>query len=225
MPALTVAAMLSADTVNEIRALTERFWRAEVRSDWFSGRIAGKEFGQRIAHDVELRTVEAISARFTPSEAPGGEVERGMGDMWLTEHGRPHPINIKAGDAAKETGKPNVVALNRLLNALLAGEIDSYYLLIVKIDRDALSVRVDMVDVLDHLGFIHYNAGPGQIKLYQKPFYAALDGGYQPPQRPLIDKIDYLLELERDADERLITARLARQAKHAGMREQYLSTP
>jgi hypothetical protein len=142
-----------------------------------------------------------------------------MGDAWFLHDGIYHPINIKAGDADK-SGQPNMVSMTKLVTALLKGEIDSYYLLSVKFHLVTTEVDVEMVDMLDHLAYLHYDAGPGQIMLKQKLFRARPRNGTAPPLT-LEAKIDHLLEMGRHATESLVQLRAKRMEELSIARSAY----
>ena len=135
-----------------------------------------------------------------------------MGDIWISENGMYNPINVKSGEIGKN-GQPNMVAIGRLFPALAKRQIDSYYLLIVKIDLRGQSrdVHIYLVDILDYLEFTHLDTGPGQIMLRESAFYDFVDGGGVPQQRSLLSKVMQLHSMLIDADERLFDNRQKRQ--------------
>lgn len=133
-----------------------------------------------------------------------------------------NPINVKAGEAGKQ-GQPNMVSLTKLLDALMNRQIDSYYLLIVKmrlesapasaeiseseLNPDEIVPNVYFVDMLDYLDFVTFDSGPGQTMLKEKQFYKARDAGFIPPALTLADKVSRLIDLLEDGDRRLIENR------------------
>ena len=147
-----------------------------------------------------------------------------MGDVWLFDNGIYNPINVKAGEAGKN-GQPNMVSLTKLLDALLSHEIDSYYLLIVKmqiaglptaaeiplrLDAAHIVPHVYFVDMLEYLDFITFDAGPGQAMLKERQFYDAFDRGEKRPLLNVTQKVTQLVALLEDGDKRLIANRQAK---------------
>jgi hypothetical protein len=145
-----------------------------------------------------------------------------MGDLWIRSNGIYNPVNVKAGEAGKN-GQPNMVSLKKLLDAFLTRRIDSYYLLIVKMRLSSVPASVDvattrlvqgaivpniyLVDMLDYLDFITFDAGPGQSMLKEKQFYQAFDSGFSPPPLTIAAKVSRLMDLLEDGDRRLIENR------------------
>lgn len=219
--------MLDPETAQRVLALTIDYWNAHVKHPDFVGLASGKEIGHRIADYVDERTTKLIMDNFPTARqySRNGKIrDRSMGDIWVSSNGIYNPINVKAGEAGKK-GQPNMVSLKRLLRALLLHQIDSYYLLIVKmvIMKANISPVVYLVDILDQLDYTTYNAGPGQIMLKERQFYQAMadnatithsqvsDGGGTGiltfPTLTLDDKIAKLFEMLKDADKRLLDIR------------------
>jgi hypothetical protein len=152
----------------------------------------------------------------------GRQRARSMGDLWVHSGGIYNPINVKAGEAGKN-GQPNMVSLTKLLDALLKHHIDSYYLLIVKMRLSSLAANADvpesrlrpdeivpnvyLVDMLDYLDFVTFDAGPGQTMLKERQFYEAVDAGFVPQSAGIAAKVSRLIDLLEDGDRRLIENR------------------
>ena len=235
MPRLSLAALPSDRShrvppviakVDQTRLLAtlQRDWDSEVQSERFRDICAGKERGHRIADYAEERTVyfirhDAFPVAFEhgPDRVPR---DRSMGDIWLMS-GSPriyNPINVKAGIAGVG-GQPNMVSLEKLTQAILNHLIDSYWLLLLRFeinDSGALA-GIKLVNILDYLAFMHFDAGPGQIMLRSDRFYAYLAEGGAAQLLDLADAVERLVELRRDGDERLTAnrekRRLALEAK------------
>ena len=120
--------------------------------------------------------------------------KRSMGDVWAYSGGIYNPINIKSG-LQDMKGQPNVVSMQKLLNYIFRQWIDSYYLLILKFDISALTHVAYLIDLLDWLDFVRYDAGPGQIMLREQEFYDAMDSGHVPPRRNVPAKAESLFRL------------------------------
>jgi hypothetical protein len=216
---------------------TREFWHEEVKIAAFRAIFAGKEIGHRIADYVDERTTEMLEAAFTTGhELDGGGIKRArsMGDIWFLSCGIFNPINVKAGEAGKN-GQPNLVSLNKLIDALLRGHIDSYYLLIVKMkygaektghmldEQEARTIepQVYLVDMLDYLDFVNFDAGPGQAMLREQEFYSFVDDGQRSPERELKQKVRILVELLEDGHRRLHVNRQRRLAEVRQKVEEY----
>jgi len=217
--------MITPDDQARVRALAEEYWSAEVQTDQFRALFAGKEIGHRIADYVDERTTGMLEESFQTVHELDGQGRaraRSMGDVWLRSGGIYNPVNVKAGEAGKN-GQPNMVSLTKLLDALLSHQIDSYYLLIVKmrlatvpasadvpessLTPDEITANVYFVDMLDYLDYITFDAGPGQTMLREKQFYEAVDAGWAPGRLTIGDKVSRLIDLLEDGDRRLIENR------------------
>lgn len=105
------------------------------------------------------------------ADGKGESRKRSMGDVWLHGGGVLNPVNVKAG-LQDMNGQPNLVSMQKLLDYILHRWIDSYYLLIVKFSLgDPVQHKIALVDMLDWLDFIVYDAGPGQIMLRERDFF------------------------------------------------------
>lgn len=217
--------MISSADQERIKALTLAYWQQEVKAPSFAGIFKGKEIGHRIADYVDERTTAMLEQSFPVAhelDDKGKRRARSMGDVWIKSGGIYNPLNVKAGEAGKN-GQPNMVSLTKLLDALIDHEIDSYYLLIVKmrlrslpaaaevddseLQPDTIVPNVYLVDMLDWLSFVTFDAGPGQTMLKEKSFYEAADAGHVPAERTLSEKVSSLIDLLEDGDRRLIKNR------------------
>ena len=116
-------------------------------------------------------------------------------------------------------GQPNLVSMQKLLDYLLNRWIDSYYLLVIKFDISASTVthKLTLVDMLDWLEFVTYDAGPGQIMLRERDFIAAYDSGDIPPERSVPEKAEMLFELFEQKLTALFENRRARLRRQRGL--------
>lgn len=222
--------MLNSKDRNKIKKLATQFWNDEVGSVAFRSIFGGKEIGHRIADYVDEKTTELLSREMDTGylrDKKGKKADRSMGDVWVKSNGIFHPLNVKAGEYSDQGGNPNLVALNKVLTALLERKIDSYYLLIIKmqvIDQEGdtnVIPRVYLVDMLDHLDVVSFDSGPGQLMLKEKQFYLKMntDGNTQVPSLP--QKIQKLIELKENGDQTLIANRLGRSQKLKQLKKQY----
>lgn len=202
---------IDAKTCQEITRRTLEMWHDKAANDdVFLGLTRGKERGHRMADFVDERTTELLDAHFVTrfQVGKGGKVRaRSMGDVWLKSSGIFNPINVKSG-VSGANGQPNLVSLKKLLRALLADQIDSYYLLFVKFElAEAVRPKVLLVDLLDHLEWTTYDDGPGQMMLLEQKFFGAMEGGHCASTTPIVTKIDRLFEMLKDGNQRLILNR------------------
>jgi len=141
-------------------------------------------------------------------------------------------INIKAGEYGK-SGQPNLVSLKRVLVALANCLIDSYYLLIMKVERteSGYEPHVYFVDMLDFLDYTVFNSGPGQMMLKEAHFYPAVDalyseGRYAPePILSLSEKVEKLYATLERADQQLYSDRERKRAQIQEMCFRYSELP
>jgi hypothetical protein len=208
--------VITPSDLKVIEELTRKFWEQQVKTDEFHGLFQGKEIGHRIADYVDERTTAMLEKEFEvvhEVDSQGKKRARSMGDVWIKSGGIYNPVNVKAGEAGKN-GQPNMVSLTKLIDAILSEEIDSYYLLIVKmelsIDQDdgrVITPRVYLVDMLDYLNFITFDSGPGQSMLKEKQFYDAFASGFQPEAMTLAQKLQKMIDLYEDGNRRLLENR------------------
>jgi hypothetical protein len=126
-----------------------------------------------------------------------------MGDLWLHEDGIYHPVNVKAGIVGAE-GQPNLVSIKKVMSGITSRQIDSYYLLIVKlqIGTTAIVPSVYFIDMLDWLDFVTFDSGPGQMMLKARKFFAEY-GQYSVVQADIKAKLSRLMDLYLDGERRL----------------------
>lgn len=217
--------MITPEDQDKVKDLTNSYWLEEVKTSGFRSIFSGKEIGHRIADYVDENTTAMLRSAFDTKDevdAGGKARARSMGDIWLKSNGIYNPINVKAGEAGKN-GQPNMVSLTKLLDALMAREIDSYYLLIVKMYLyngngkeaspttakvpDRIVPAVFFVDMLDYLDFVTFDSGPGQTMLKEKSFYEFVESGKEFKQLMLTEKVSKLIDLLEDGDARLIKNR------------------
>lgn len=226
--------MLSESLISGIRKKTDTFWKAEVRQPSFVSAAQGKEIGHRIADPVDDKTTGLLlkdyEARFQ-RDKKGEKVSRSMADIWLRESDIFHPINIKICVTGKRA-RPNVVSMKRLLGVLLSHRIDSYYLLIVKFDINSkIGTEVIFIDLLDHLDYVTFDSGPGQIMLKAKAFYDAQGLKTKVVPKPMKQKVAALVELWEDGERRLVKnrkrgiARLRKEVEAYGTIDGHYVTP
>jgi hypothetical protein len=124
--------------------------------------------------------------------------------------------DIEKAKILKYNGQPNLVSANRLLKAMIDNEINSYYLVIESLVDNGfgISVSVYLADLLDLLmmGYITFDAGPGQLMLKSAKFYDFMHNEikfkiFPISQKNINDKIWCLYELMRTKTTDLIENR------------------
>jgi len=215
--------MIDATTRKMIKDGTLEFWVGRAKhGDKFRDLLTAdvKETGHSIADYVDSQTIANLKdATAFPglelaaeTDAKGKPRKRSMGDLWIKSNGIYNPVNIKAGIFGKG-GQPNIVSLNKVLDALMKNEIDSYDILVVKMSvlvsdgRASVSPHVYFVDVLDYLDYIKFDAGPGQLMLNENSFYRALDDRVTVSELDVATKVSRLAQLLEDGHRRLLMNR------------------
>jgi hypothetical protein len=187
--------MLDPQTHTKIVEITDGYWERHVRETTFSELVAGKEPGHRMADYVDDKTVSLLKVAFdTRYEADmhGRVKRRSMGDVWIRSCNMYNPVNVKAGEQRKN-GQPNLVSMQKLLDYIFKRWIDSYYLLIVKFDlNNPIKHKSYLVDLLDWLDYVAFDAGPGQLMLRENDFYEAFETGEKPDRLGITAKVEKL---------------------------------
>lgn len=187
--------MLEDATRSTIVKVTDDYWTKHVKEATFSALVTGKEPGHRMADYVDDKTTCLLKVEFDTryeADARGRGKRRSMGDVWIQSRGMYNPVNVKAGEQAKK-GQPNLVSMQKLLDYVFRRWIDSYYLLIVKFQlRKPIEHKTYLIDLLDWLDFVAYDAGPGQLMLREHEFYSAYEKGKLPPPLGIAAKAENL---------------------------------
>lgn len=219
---------LETSLQSDIMRLTSVHWAAHVQDAAFAELIKGKEPGHRMADYVDDRTTALLKVSLdTRYEATskGAPKKRSMGDVWVHSKGMFNPVNIKAGLQGMN-GQPNLVSMQKLLDYVFKGWIDSYYLLIIKFDiGEVIRHRAYLVDLLDWPEFITYDAGPGQIMLREKDFYDAFESGHTPSERSITTKIEGLFARFEDGVRALFTNRQQRLERQRNLLTSFAARP
>jgi hypothetical protein len=198
--------VLTAKTLASIQTETTAYWRAEVRKPEIVGIARGKEIGHKLADLVDEKTTALLTVKYITKhqrDAQGRKRSRSMGDLWLNDNGIYHPVNVKTGIAGAE-GQPNLVSLKKVLSGIMARQIDSYYLLIVKmrIAGKEIDPTVYLIDMLDWLDYVTFDSGPGQMMLKAVKFFNEFDPANAKPKTIKV-KVRRLMELYEDGERRL----------------------
>ena len=198
--------MIAGETIAAITSETLRYWRKEVRKSEIIGIAHGKEIGHKIADLVDEKTTALLTLNHLTRhqcDDCGRKRARSMGDLWLMDGDTYHPINVKTGIVGSE-GQPNLVSLKKVLSAIMARQIDSYYLLIVKMEiaPKGITSSVFFFDMLDWLDYVTFDSGPGQMMLRAVKFFDK----YDPKRIGGLDikaKVQKLMDLYEDGERRL----------------------
>ncbi len=97
-----------------------------------------------------------------------------------------------------------MVSIKKLLSALVNCQIDSYYLLMIKLEIGSpIKPTIYFLDMLDYLEYVTFDSGPGQIMLKAASFFR-----YYDPDAPMLrksakEKVSALMELLEDGERRL----------------------
>ena len=173
--------MLAEKTIASITAETLTYWKSELKKPEIIGIAKGKEIGHKLADLVDEKTTALLTVKYLTKhqrDGQGGKRSRSMGDIWLKDSGIYHPVNVKTGVVGSE-GQPNLVSLKKVLSAIIARQIDSYYLLIVKmhLGPKAITPSVYFIDMLDWLDYVTFDSGPGQMMLRAVAFFQEFEPG------------------------------------------------
>lgn len=200
--------MLTADTIRSVAAETLEYWKQEVTNDYFVEIAKGKEVGHKLANLVDEKTTALLMLKHRTGyqrSSTGKRRARSMGDVWLLDANIFHPVNVKTGLVGSE-GQPNLVSLKKVLSAITARQIDSYYLLMVKMaihdSTGHIEPSVVFTDMLDWLDYVTFDSGPGQMMLRAKSFFSAYDPSAV-RRKSMREKITALFKLYEDGEERL----------------------
>lgn len=198
--------MLSKQTIETVISETLTYWTNEVKKPEVYAIATGKEIGHKLADLVDEKTTALLTVNhfITHQRGPRGDNRvRSMGDLWLYDHGIYHPVNVKTGIVGSE-GQPNLVSLKKVLSAVMARQIDSYYLLMVKMKLtvEPILPAVYFVDMLDWLDYVTFDSGPGQLMLKANRFFSEYDPTVVAKQ-DIREKVTRLMNLYEDGERRL----------------------
>jgi hypothetical protein len=165
--------MLSNEILNEVKIILEKEFNEFFKKPNIQALLKGKESGHTLASEVETRASEILEKynysityeTHDSGKKNGTRKDRANSDFILDGN----RINVKFSSEVE--GQPNICSIKRLMDGLVSGEIDGYYILKVKYDRITEKLSIYFFDVLDCLDVVEYNGGPGQTMLKEKLFY------------------------------------------------------
>lgn len=200
--------MLTTDMIRRVTDETLTYWKLEVTQPYFIELAKGKEIGHKMADLVDEKTTALLTVKHRTTyqyNSNGQRRARSMGDVWLLDTDIYHPVNVKTGVVGSE-GQPNLVSLKKVLSAVIERQIDSYYLLMVKMaipdHADDIEPSVVFTDMLDWLPYTTFDSGPGQMMLRAKAFFDAYDST-KAQTRTISEKVSDLFALYEDGKRRL----------------------
>ena len=170
-----VETMLSKDLIKDFEKQIDDFWKEEIiHNDDFVDMLQRNEAGHGLANYIESTTIRQLKEIAKERYQIKNEInKRSMGDFWIQETNSDFytPINIKTGI---ETGSPNIVSINKIIDSIYNREIDSYYLFIIKFKLQKSKWLVEICKILnlfDILDYISFNLGPLQLMLNESKLY------------------------------------------------------
>lgn len=198
--------MLSGETLRTMQEETQAYWRTEAAKPEILGIAKGKEIGHKLADLVDEKTTALLTVKYITKhqcDSRGRKRSRSMGDLWLQDNGIYHAVNVKTGIVGSE-GQPNLVSMKKIMKAIMSRQIDSYYLLIVKmsISKEGINPFTYLVDMLDWLDYVTFDSGPGQMMLRAVNFFNDFESVTLEPIS-FKDKVMRLMKLYEDGERRL----------------------
>ena len=165
--------MLSNKVLNEVKNILQPQFEKFFSKSNIQSLLKGKESGHTLASEVETLSSEFLEKSgyhidyeiHNSGKKKGTKKDRANSDFILDGH----RVNVKFSSEVE--GQPNICSIKRLMDGLISGEIDGYYILKIKYNRITKKVSVYFFDVLDCLDVVEYNGGPGQTMLKEKKFY------------------------------------------------------
>jgi hypothetical protein len=182
--------------------------------------------GHKLADLVDEKTTALLTIKHLVKhqvDSRGRRRTRSMGDLWLHERGIYHPVNVKTGIVGAE-GQPNLVSLKKVIGAIMARQIDAYYLLIVKmlVEPGHIVPSVFLVDMLDWLDYVTFDSGPGQMMLKAAKFFAECNTR-KSPTLSIKEKLARLMDLYQDGERRLMENRARDVKRYNSLFEEFMS--
>ena len=121
----------------------------------------GKETGQRFSTEIEELIIKILKENLQNRISSPLE-PRAMYDVKIDND----IFNVKFG--MEKMGSPNVVSVERLMEKVGLGEINSYYLIKIKYLNNNFNIKI--FDILDYLDYIPF-ATDKQAKIEESKFY------------------------------------------------------
>lgn len=148
----------------------------------------GKETGQRFSTEIEELIIKILKENLGNTVSSPTK-SREMYDVKIDND----IFNVKFG--MEKMGSPNVVSVERLMDAIGKGEIDSYYLIKVKYINNVFNLKI--FDILDYLNYIPF-ATDKQAKIEEDKFYKNYSPILDKDKLDFIEKKRILLEKYQD---------------------------
>lgn len=189
--------MISNKLLNEVKSILEKEFKKFFIKPNIQLLLKGKESGHTLASEVETYTSDILEKYgydisyeiHTSGKKKGSKKDRANSDFIFNKH----RVNVKFSSEIE--GQPNICSIKRLMDGLINGDIDGYYLLKIKYDRINKKLSVYFFDVLDCLDVVEYNGGPGQTMLKEKKFYEKYSKINSIKRKSIEEKINSIFEL------------------------------
>ena len=216
--------MLNQDEINSLHFEADSFVRKDLEDNYsfyrdiFQWKEAGHQLGDRIDQKLTEHLMMKFPGKIGFERRAGKKCNRSMGDFWFkNSNGCYIPINTKVGvvNDGHILGQPNIASINKVMDGIINGILDSYYLLIIKLFVDThtkrLHHKVWFTDILDWLdkSVVTFDAGPGQMMLKAKKFHELLNetDTSASPRLDVKTKLHFLKNLFDDGEKRLLLNR------------------
>jgi hypothetical protein len=163
--------MISKEKIQLIRETIENDTRFINRINE-SISYVGKEKGHSNASPMEDVIREILIDKLSATQT---NQDRSLADVIIDGH----LVNVKFGSPKKSKngkfsyGQPNMCAMQRIMKLFYhSDKIDSYYIIKVNLSSSTGgSYSLHIFDMMDHIDFLCWNAGTGQIMLKETDFY------------------------------------------------------
>lgn len=183
--------------IKRIVAITDAHVVHRIQGAAFAELLKGQEHAQRITEYVEDQIASLLKVNLqTRHEIHQGRSKgrRSKSDLLVHSNAIFNPIRVMASVQGIEK-RSGLVTVQRLLGCISAGMIDSYYVLIDKIDLAGVPwCKSYLIDLLDWPDFVTCDATLGHIGLLEREFYSAFEENPLPRKRSLSEKMDRLAE-------------------------------
>lgn len=192
-----------AARTHEIKQSLHRYFSQESVLEELAPFLSTREAGHGMATKIDDMTedhMRSLGFRIAHETDPatGKKRTRSVGDFWIMEDdGTYNPVNVKTGLLTPGVhGAPNIVSMHRLRALVASGEVSSYYLAIVKFDVQGEKPvpHIHFVDILQHIKYLRYNHGTGQVMLKERDFYGMLNDPKQ--YKPVVSKRRQMTQLK-----------------------------
>tara|TARA_R110001592_G_scaffold362067_2_gene674787 strand:- start:70 stop:741 length:672 start_codon:yes stop_codon:yes gene_type:complete len=156
-----------------LKPIMHEYFKSNGAKKLLTTKESGHVMGTIVEEKCSVILTESGYNIIKETDKNGEELARAHSDFNLVINGYSNRINVKF--SSEKNGQPNICSINRMMNSLKEGVIDSYYMLKIKFDRVNKETEVYLVDILDYIDCMTFNSGTGQIMLKEKEFYECYD--------------------------------------------------